>query len=656
MATPPPPPGFKLVDAVPPPPPGFKLANEQPSMVDSAQSMAGDVFSALLRHDKGFDYSGVPSAKFRAALSRADNDEERKAFLDKSVGEDGYTNDAFGRLALTPTGMTKLGLKSKSGKPVVVDEGTFSRYDLADMAGSAPSIIGAMAAGSAATGVGLPAGIALAGLGAAGGKGYGEAIEAMMGENRQSAGEVAGDLAVEGGAAALGEGVFRGILAPIGRKLLAPEAKRITQAGLDITDEARQIGARPSVSQITKAPILGRVQNMMHRVVGDPAAKQNQAALHQEMVRLANDAGPKIGRIDVGEAAVRDISRARKALARWSGIAYGKVDDMAGGQPIVPVGRLKTTAGEILDALPKNVDGTPVLTDASTLASLKQIAELPDSVTITQMQAIRGRLHDAVSDNTLVPGLSSRYARTLRDAASRSMDDIPDANVTALLKQVNAVYAKNIKKFDDSLVQRITRDPRNAGAIPPDMLIESVFRKNQASALGRVMPLLKNNTKAQIRRQAMDKILDTVIPTTDDPLVSIFNGKALQDTLDSYGKETLDAMFGRQLSDDLYRFSRVTRFVTQKQAMSGGLVAAGVALHPWRNFGRILQMNLMSRFMNTDAGIRWLTVGLKAPKTRAGAAAIARASSLAAALADDEAKQAPRSEFGVGVGQTEAAE
>ena len=641
MATPPPPPGFKLVDTAPPPPPGFKLVDEHPSLEDSAKSMAGDVFSALLRHDKEFDYSGVPAARFRAALSRADTDQERKAFLDKSVGKDGYTNDSFGRLALTPDGMTKLGLKSKSGKPVVVDEGQFSRYDLADMAGSAPSIIGAMGAGAAATGVGLPAGVALAALGAAGGKGYGEAIEAILGENSQSSGEVAGDLAIEGGSAALGEGVFRGILAPIGRKIMAPEAKRITQAALDITDEARQIGARPSVSQITKAPILGRAQNMMSRVVGDPAAKQNQAALHQEMVRLASAAGPKNARIDVGEAAVRDISRARKALARWSGIAYGKVDEMAGGQPIVPVERLKTAAGEILESLPKSADGAPVLTDATTLASLRQIAELPDAVTITQMQAIRGRLHDAVSDNTLVPGLSSRYARTLRDAAAHSMDDIPDENVKTLLGQANAVYAKNIKKFDDSLVRRITRDPRNAGAIPPDQLIESIFRKNQASALSRVMPLLKNDTKAQIRRQAMDKILDTVIPTTDDPLVSLFNGKSLQDTLDSYGKDTLDAMFGKQLSDDLYRFSRVTRFVTQKQAMSGGLVAAGVALHPWRNFGRILQMNLMSRFMNTDTGIRWLTVGLKAPKTRAGAAAIARATALAAVLADDEASQAP---------------
>lgn len=603
------------------------------------------VLSKLLRHDPQFDYSGVPNARFRAGLSRMDNDAERKKFLERAVGTGGYTQDRFGRLALTVPGLQKLGIKAE--KPRVVDEPLPSRYDIADVAGSAPAIGGAMAAATLAAPMAWPAALGMAALGAAGGKGIGEAVEALRGENLQGAGETAADLAKEAALSAAGEGVFRGVVAPIGRKLMAPEAKRFTPEVKALTQEARDIGARPSIAQITKAPLLGRSQAMYQRIFGDPAAEQNRRALAAEIERLGTAArggrtGAPLDPSEVGEMAVKDIVRGRRALSRWSNIAYGKVDELLGGQAAVPTAQVKQTAQAILEELPKSAKGEAVLADKTLLASLQEVAALPDRMTIGQMQAARSRFHEAIADNSIVPGLSSRYARLLRDSAADALTQLDDPAAADLLKRVNATYGREIKKFDDALVKRITRDTRFAGAIPPEQVVDVVFKRGTPSSIKRVMPLLKKPAQDEVRQLAMQDILKHATRQTEDPLVSVFDGQSLQTALDGYGRETLDAMFGKQLADDLYRFSRVTKFVTQNQMGKGGQLAAqAIALRPLENLGRLVQINLIGKFMNSDKGIQWLTEGLRAPGTRAGAAALSRAAIMINQLAKEE-QQAPQ--------------
>lgn len=298
---------------------------------------------------------------------------------------------------------------------------------------------------------------------------------------------------------------------------------------------------------------------------------------------------------------------------------------------------MKRAARDILDSLPKNAQGEVVLSDRSLLASLNEVESLPDFMKLGEMQAIRSRFHEAVSDNSIVPGLSSRYARLMRDSAAESMTKINDPVAADLLKRVNARYAREISKFDDALVKRITRDPRLAGAIPPEQLVDVVFRKGTPSAVRRVMPLLKPATQAEVRQHAMNDVLGKIISQTDDPLVSVFNGGALQSALDGYGKETLDAMFGQQLTSDLYRLARVTKMISNKKLGSGGQLAAqAIALRPLQNLGRLTQINLIGKFLNTDVGIQWFTEGLQAPGTRKGAAALSRAAILINQLAKEE--------------------
>ena len=603
----------------------LKPTNAEPTLMDR-----------LARKDDAFDYSGVKDFRFRAAYSRRDSESEREDFLKRTVGEGGYTQDRYKRLALTPAGMKRLGMESGSGRPVVADERGLSRYDVADLAGDAPAIAGGLLTAMAATGVGAAPALLLAGLGAAGGKGIGEAVEALRGENAQSAGEVGNDMAVEGAGAMLGEGLFRGILRPIGRYAMAPQAKRMTPESSAIAQESREMGAKPNVSQITKAPILGRAQSISDRIFGDPNAAQNARALGAELHRLAQASGASTGRKATGDAVAQDITRARAALGRWGNIVYGNIEKEAGGKAVVPTQSLKGTAQEIIESLPKKADGTPVLTDPRMVNTIREIGELPENVTIGEMQAIRSRLWDAVDDDTVVPGLTGRNARRLYGATKDAFEAIPDPHVSAMVKRANAAYDKHIAKFDQAIVKRIAKDPSLAGAIPPERVVDTLFTKGQHTNLQKVLRLAKPQTRSAIRNEAMSKVAESFIRRTDDPTKHVFDGKSLANTLDSYGAETIETMFGKDMAKDLHRLARVSQFVNQKMAMSGGLVAAGIAVHPIQNIGRLLRMNVMSKFMNSRTGIKWLTDGLSAPKTRAGAASLSRAYAMMQMMAEDE--------------------
>jgi len=608
-------------------------------LTSTVRNSIADVLNKAAGIDPNFDQSGIDSWGFRAGFSRMDNEEERVNYLKSTVGPDGFTKDRYNNYALTTKGMDKLGLPHKN-KPVLIDAPYPELADIADLRGSAGPIAGGAIGGMLGGPYGAAAGIGLAALGAAGGKGIDEAADALRGQNLQSPSEVAGDIASEGGYAAAGEGLYRGVMRPIGRKLMAPHANRVTPEARQLVKESMDIGARPNVTQVTKAPILGRAQSMMNRIFGDPTAAQNATALNKEMARLKLSVGRNVSKKTVGEAITGDIKRTRGAVSRLAARRYGLINEAIQGKPIVPTQGLKQQATEILQSFPKGKEGQTLFINSDIARHLTQIDQLPDNITISEMQAIRQQLWDSVSDNTILPGMPSRYARMLYKETNKAFENVGgDQQVAQALKLANNEYAKNIRRFDDAFISRVMKDPSYAGSIPPEKVVGSVFRKGEESKLNRLMQMVKPKTRESIRRSAMDDLLSNISERTDDPLKEVFNGKKFLNTLDSYGEGTLKAMFGEQKTKELYRFGRVAQFVNQKMAMSGGIVAAGIALHPWQNLGRLIKLNLLSKFLNSDFGLKWMTIGLEAPKTRAGAAAISRISAQASILARDHTNE-----------------
>jgi len=157
-------------------------------------------FEDILGKDKQmFDYTTGAGGGLRAKLSFMETDEERQNFLRQRVGEDGFTKDAKGNLALTEAGQIAEGMEP-IGKNLIIDERGASLRDVADVAGLAPEVIGSVIGGVLGA-PGLVTGALGAGAGAAAGQAVEEGIEGLLGLQKQTAGEVGVDLAKE---AALG--------------------------------------------------------------------------------------------------------------------------------------------------------------------------------------------------------------------------------------------------------------------------------------------------------------------------------------------------------------------------------------------------------------------------------------------------------------------
>ena len=165
-----------------------------------------------------FEYDAGADSSLRALLSFGESDKDQEAILSKIVGEDGFTRDSGGRLALTEKGQLARGL-DPIGKNLVIEDEGFSFGDIADLTGLVPETVGAITGAI----VGLPGGLLTSAAGAAGGAAIGqsleEGVESLLGVQKQSASEVASDVLTEAALAGTFE-LAGGIVFKAGRALI----------------------------------------------------------------------------------------------------------------------------------------------------------------------------------------------------------------------------------------------------------------------------------------------------------------------------------------------------------------------------------------------------------------------------------------------------
>jgi hypothetical protein len=185
----------------------FDISGDAPNdvekkFIDSYLKDVG-VVEKQLDMERIIDTSGVKDAGFRYGFANVEDDKERAAYLDKTVGPGNWLQRLDGTFALTPEGRAKIG--QPGDVPLSIEDKGFSRYDFADFAGEGGLALGAAAvAGVLTGGLGLLPAVGVTALAGAGGKLADEAIESSRGLQRQSFKEVAQD--------ALTEAAFAGLL------------------------------------------------------------------------------------------------------------------------------------------------------------------------------------------------------------------------------------------------------------------------------------------------------------------------------------------------------------------------------------------------------------------------------------------------------------
>lgn len=604
-----------------------------------AQGLAMENFRAgtefLNQRDPGIDYAtGVNNVRFRAGFSRMSNDAEKANYLNRTVGEGQWGKDGFGAYYIKPIGARRLGINAV--KPLSIDEQKVTRYDVADLAGDAPAILGATGAGIAASGLGVVPGALIAGVGGAGGKAIDEVVKNVQGLQRQTPGELAGNIAMEGGAAALGEGVGRGLMS-VGKFALGPAASRMTPEKAALAQSATDQGFKIRAGSVTDAPLLARWEGMVRQIFGDLYAPQNRAAAQQGIDRMSQAAGPAVSREAAGEAVSNSVRKARVSFSESMKKLYTQVDQLAGGRPIIPTQPIKDVAQNLLNAMPKTADGKVI---GGRTGFIDDIMNMGDSMTVTNAQRLRTMLREMSESNDLTPDITMHDARMLRNSVNDAFEAAKqngNSPAVTMLKAADARYAQGIRQFDNQVVTSLTRNAGKPGAVDADMVVDYLLKPDRVVRLRRVKDIIPAAEWGKVKSSHAQELLSTVVRGTDDPLKSVFNGRALRDGLDKYGRDVLEEVHGKKWVDDAYGYARALMLSEKRMSMSGNIVAANVALHPVQNLPRLVWIRALAKLMEQPGTFKYLTEGFKPSATAKDATAAAtRLAVQIAALARDE--------------------
>lgn len=590
----------------------------------------------ISRRDPGIDYAtGVKNAAFRAAFSRMDNEAEKAQFLDRSIGKGRWGQDSFGAYYINPEGLRTLGIKSDL--PVSIDEQTTSRYDLADIAGDAPAIAGATAGGLAATGLGAPAAAGVAGLGAAGGAAIDEIVKNFQGDQVKSAGDVATKLGKEFALGSVGEGVARGI-AGATKLATAPHAGRMTPEKRELAASAVEQGFKVRPGTLTDAPILGRWEGMIRQIFGDFHEQANRKAAKQGAERLTSAAGQSVGKEGTGEALVGSIRKQRIRFSEVMGERYKQIDDLVGGQPIVPLDAVKQRARDILEVMPKTESGAVV---GGKDKLLKEVLEMPENITVREAQRLRTMFREAAESPDLLPDVAKHDARELKKSVdlafenAKSRTDV-SAQAINMLRSADQAYAKGVQQFDKPVVKAITKDSSKL-TVDADMVVDYLVKPERLVRLKHAKKVASPEAWAKVKAVHAQDLIGNLVKGTEDPLVNVFDGKAFRDGLDKYGRAVLEEVHGKEWVDQAYKYANALMLAEKTMKLSGGIVAANVALHPVRNLPKLLWLRAVAHIVEQPGTFKYLTEGIQfGPRTEKFANALTKFASQVAALASDE--------------------
>ena len=172
---------------------------------------------------------------------------------------------------------------------------------------------------------------------------------------------------------------------------------------------------------------------------------------------------------------------------------------------------------------------------------------------LTVADELSGRIPQ-MEATTGAPASFLRFIKTLRDKAEKSAaaEDFKKANIFRRLETAS-----------------------------PEEISKIVFRPRSSDDILRVKAQVTEDAFADIQEQALEQILKDSVQTGSSKLNDIFKPGNLERALTMYGDETLEAMFGKELTNSLKSFSRGIRTTVGEETggAAGTLVAGMLALN-----------------------------------------------------------------------------
>lgn len=596
-------------------PPGLRPGK---AMLERAGGIREDIRNSVMLRDPGVDYeTGVKDFSLRAGFSRMSNDAERANYLDQAVGKGNYGRDRYGRYYIMPEGLAKRGLTAT--KPMALEEPGSTRYDVADILGDAPAMLGATGGALMASGAGFLPGVGASALGGMAGKAADEIIKRAQGLNLSSPMEQAGRLVQEGASAAAGEGVGRGLIGA-GRFAMNPYGRFADPERQALTREALNAGLTPRVFQFQPGGgLLSRFQGLGEQVLSPTGTSkidiQNRASLTGGMDRLQGQAGTPqtnagealisgvrgqiagleqtaalartqaekglneslanisktLGTPDpnVGAVVQEQIRTARTKFGEDASKLYTEVDALVGGKPIVPTAAVKDQLLDLMKNLPTDQAGNKIFPTPELAAFFKKYGDLAEFQTTAQMQQLRTDFRNAAESMNLVPGVDKRRAALLKKSVDQAFEDTKSsyfatpAEVKAIekLKEADEFYRKGIQRFDAPSIAALTRDASQTGNVAPERVVDTIIRPGHTAAALRVKGLVPEATWKKVQDAHFSDLIADSTRLVDG--VEQVSGSTLWNKINKMGR-TLDVVYGAEAA-------KIRKYAAELAARDGKL-------------------------------------------------------------------------------------
>ena len=186
-------------------------------------------------------------------------------------------------------------------------------------------------------------------------------------------------------------------------------------------------------------------------------------------------------------------------------------------------------------------------------------------------------------------------------------------------------FVQGLKQLAKASEDRIKLESNRAISDLPlkgiDETVNIIFRPNANANIQILKDTVSDEVFTSIQQASMQKLLSKSIDLNGKGRITdLFKPGNLKTALDSYGDETLDAMFGKELTQSLRNFQKQIDILTKQEAgrggAAGGLVAAGIgaslALNPIAVLPTVLSLavarklfaspRVVAAFAKTDKG------------------------------------------------------
>lgn len=273
----------------------------------------------------------------------------------------------------------------------------------------------------------------------------------------------------------------------------------------------------------------------------------------------------------LGVNAAEAIRTARADFGNSMSKVYERIDQMVGGEPIVPVDILRRQARAIASKLPRSSQQAVTRemaqlpeaqpqnpADVELFKSLGiEIPEAPNGkISLSDAQRIRTMLREKSDDASLTRNVTAGEMASLARAVDYSITaagrDPAAAPAIKMLRSADKAYGEGIRKFDDATVKRLVKD-MEAGITPdPETVAARIVQPGYEARVKQVHKLLGENVWRQVRSADLNRMLGEARDATTGQV----DGAKLLAEINNRGGSLMDEVYGSPFAGDLRELAR----------------------------------------------------------------------------------------------------